>query len=241
MSHKGKADFDAFAEGYSFWKWTTDSPGSRGYADAMSFLPTPTKRVLDAGCGSGVLSLKLSDHADYMVGVDISLSMIRLAKGHQARLKKKNLEFVVADLQNLPFEEGTFDFVVSDYAMHDTRMDLVIPALSRLLKPGGRMVIGDLVTSHPHLDSSPLWQMLLVIRRAPGYALTYGLWNMWRFLSFQLSPAWIQHVVDEENMKLTPESFREIYSRLLPGCRFERNPKAPWRMAVFWEAQKAKN
>jgi len=173
------------------------------------------------------------------VGVDISPSMIRLARFHQARLEIKNVEFIVADLETLPFGKGTFDFIVSNTAIHCTRMEIVLPALTSLIKPGGRMVICDLVTSHPRLEASPLWQMLRVIRNIPNYIRSYDLRTMWRIVSFQMKPSWIRYVCDDKNKKFRPESFREIYSRLLPGCRFERNPKTPWRMAALWEAPKA--
>ena len=236
MTERAKADFDAFAEEYSFLAWTIASRDSRGYDEVMSFLPTCTNRVLDVGCGSGVLSLRLADHVDYMVGVDISSSMIRLARLHQARLKKRNVEFVVADIENLPFGEATFDFVVSNSALHHSVIGVSLPGLSRLVKPGGRMVICDLLISNPSLGTSPVWQILRAIRKAPGYAMAFGFRAMWRIVSFQMKPAWIRHVCDDKHKKLTPESFREIYGRFLPGCRFERNPKTPWRMIAFWEA-----
>jgi ubiquinone/menaquinone biosynthesis C-methylase UbiE len=239
MSKKNKAAFETFAEEYSFWAWATNSPGERGYNEAISFLPTSPKRVLEAGCGSGVLTLKLANHVDSIVGVDISPSMIRLARVHQGRLEIKNVEFIVADLETLPFGKGTFDFIVSYIAVHCTRMEIVLPALTWLIKPGGRMVICDLVTSYPRLEASPLWQRLRVIRNVPNYIRSYNLRTMWRIVFFQMKPAWIRYVCDDKNRKFTPESFREIYSRFLPGCRFERNPKTPWRMAAFWEAPKA--
>jgi len=239
MSKENKAAFEAFAEDYSCWAWATNSPGERGYDEAISFLPTSPNRVLEAGCGSGVLTLKLANHVDSIVGVDISPSMIRLARFHQARLEIKNVEFIVADLETLPFGKGTFDFIVSNTAIHCTRMEIVLPALTSLIKPGGRMVICDLVTSHPRLEASPLWQMLRVIRNIPNYIRSYDLRTMWRIVSFQMKPSWIRYVCDDKNKKFRPESFREIYSRLLPGCRFERNPKTPWRMAALWEAPKA--
>jgi len=239
MSEKNKAAFEAFAEEYSCWAWAMNSPGERGYNEAISFLPTSPKRVLEAGCGSGVLTLKLAKQVDSIVGVDISPSMIKLAKFHQSRLKIKNVEFIVADLETLPFGKGTFDFIVSYIAIHCTHMETVLPALTGLIKPGGRMVICDLVTSHPRLEASPLWQMLRVIRNVPNYIRSYDLRTMWRIVSFEMKPAWIRYVCDDKNKKFTPESFREIYSRLLPGCRFERNPKTPWKGVVFWEAPKA--
>jgi len=239
MGEKTKAEYDAFAEGYSFFAWATSAISSRGYDEAIAFLPKDANRALEAGCGSGYLSLKLASHFNHIVAVDLSTALIKLAKRHQEELQKANVDFVVADLVNLPFREETFDFVVSNTVLHDTPMEVTLPGLSRIVNPSGRMVLCDLVTLSPRLEAFPLWQILRVLRSIPTYILAFGFRTMWRVVSFQLSPRWIRYVCDPKNKRLTPESFREIYSRLLPGCRFERNPKTPWRMAAFWEAPKA--
>ncbi len=238
MDGKTTAVYDAFAEEFSFFAWATAPIGSRGYDEAITFLPKDANRALEAGCGSGYLSLRLASHFNYIVAVDISLSMINLAKRHQEELQKMNVDFVVADLTNLPFRKETFNFVVSNTVLHDTPMELTLPELSRVLSPGGRTVLCDLVSFHPRLEASPLWQILCILRDVPRY-LPLGFRTMWRVVSFQLSPRWIRYTCDPSNKRLTLGSFREIYSRLLPGCRFERNPKTPWRMAAFWEAPKA--
>lgn len=241
MGEKTKAQYDAFAEEYDFLAWATSSMSSRGYDEAMSFLPKDANLALEAGCGSGYLSLKLAYQFNHMVAVDISAAMIKFAKKHQEELQKTNIDFVVADLENLPFREKTFDFVVSNIVLHDTPMEVTLPELSSMVKPGGRMVLCDLVTSSPWLDRSPLWQILRVLRRIPRYAISLSPRAMWRVVAFELSPEWFRHLCDPNHLRLTPKSFREIYGRFLPGCRFERNPKTPWRMAAFWEAPSSEN
>ncbi len=234
MGKVSSADFDVLSDGYIFF---TNIMDQSVYIEALDSVVQNTERALDAGCGSGILTLKLANRINYVVGLDISRSMILSAKSYQRELKKDNVAFVVADLERLPFKKGTFDFVVSKATLHHTRLDVTVPGLRRLVRPGGRMVIFDLVTSTPRLDRSPIWQILRVIWSAPRYAITYGLHAMWRIMSFQMSPQWIRHVCHDR--QLTPMSFRNIYSRFLPGCRFERNPKTPWTMVASWEATKA--
>jgi ubiquinone/menaquinone biosynthesis C-methylase UbiE len=238
MGEKTIAAYDAFAEDFSFFAWATSSISSRGYDEAMAFLPKNANRALEAGCGSGYLSLRLASHFNHIVAVDLSIALIKLAKRHQKELQKTNVDFVVADLVSLPFREGTFDFVVSITVLHDTPMEVTLPELSRMVNPNGRMVLCDLVTLSPRFEAFPLWQILRVLRTVPRYALSLDFRTMWRVVSFQLSPAWIRYVCDPKNKKLTPKSFREIYNRFLPGCRFERIPKTPWKMTAFWEATK---
>ena len=229
MGKPCKAPYDAFAEGYSLWAKTR---GQDFYEDALDFLPQWTNRALDAGCGSGILSLQLADHVNHVVGFDISRSMIVLAKAQQAEQKKGKVDFVVADLSNLPFKEGTFDFIASYNAIRLRSIESKMHGLCILLKPGGRMVIHEGITTTSRLTGEfPIWQVLDTLRSAPKYAISYGLRTMWHILSFQLSPGWIRYLW--KSKKLTPELFQTIYSRLLPGCSFK---KKTWRIIAFWEA-----
>jgi ubiquinone/menaquinone biosynthesis C-methylase UbiE len=224
-----KVPYDAFAFGYSLWAQTR---GKDFFEDAVDFLPQCTHRALDAGCGSGILSLQLANHVSYVVGFDISRSMIALAKAQQAEQKKGNVDFVVADLSNLPFKEGCFDFIASYNALRLRSIELKVPELCRLLRPRGRIVIHEGITTTSRLTGEfPIWQVLDTLRNTPKYAFSYGLQTMWRILLFQLSPGWIRYLWKAE--KLTPGLFQTIYSRLLPGCSFK---KKAWRMIAFWEA-----
>lgn len=229
MGKKGKAPYDAFAEGYSLWAKTR---GENFYEDALNFLPQGASRALDAGCGSGILSLQLADQVNHVVGLDISRSMIAAAKTRQAELKKENVDFVVADLSNPPFKEGIFDFIASYGAIRLRSIESKVPGLCRLIRPGGRMVIHEgTTTTSRFFGEFPIWQILYALKNAPKYAIFYGLRTMWRILSFQLSPGWIRY--SWKGKKLPPELFQNIYSHLLPGCRIK---KKNWRMIAFWEA-----
>ncbi len=157
-----------------------------------------------------------------------------MAKKRQAGSNKDNVDFIVADIENPPFRERTFDFVVSNEVLHHTRIDVTLPGLSQLIKPRGRMVIRDSVTLNPRLDTSPIWHVLRALWRAPRQARSYGIRTMSRLLLFEISPRWIRHLSNDK--KLTPELFQDIYSRFLPGCTFERRPRSPRRMTAFWEA-----
>lgn len=68
------------------------------------------KRVLDAACGAGYGSDILARDAEFVVGIDISEESIAYAKGEYGG---KRTEFQIASVDNLPFEENSFDIVVS--------------------------------------------------------------------------------------------------------------------------------
>jgi len=95
--------------------------------------PLPGERILDLGCGDGVLTKKLVDSGCQMVGVDTSPDFIVSARtlGLDARLM---------DGQALTFKEE-FDAVFSNAALHWMKdLEAVIDGVWRALKPGGRFV-----------------------------------------------------------------------------------------------------
>ncbi|QLH38643.1 MAG: methyltransferase domain-containing protein [Defluviicoccus sp.] len=95
--------------------------------------PQPGERILDLGCGDGVLMQALVDAGAEVVGVDASPDMVAAAcaRGFDAR---------VADGQQLPFE-AEFDAVFSNAALHWMgNLPAAIGSVRRALKPGGRFV-----------------------------------------------------------------------------------------------------
>lgn len=237
MVKLGRATYDTFAEEYQFWRETLlyFSDQEKNQKEILKCLPKSAEVVLDAGCGFGFHSLILADQVSYVVGVDISESMITLAKKRRDELEKMNVDFVVGNLENLLFKKETFDFIFSNLALSVTNLDVVILELSQLLKPGGRMVINHIVTRNPRLDAIPFWMVLMAIKKAPKYALSFGFNTMWRLLSFEAGPAWIKYKCDNVRggKVRTAQSFIKTYNRILSGCRFEKHR---WKMAVIWDA-----
>jgi SAM-dependent methyltransferase len=95
--------------------------------------PQPGERILDLGCGDGVLTEKLASLGCQVVGVDSSAAQVAAA---QAR----GLDARVVDARELPFE-AEFDAVFSNAALHWIRPpDSVIAGVWRALEPGGHFV-----------------------------------------------------------------------------------------------------
>jgi ubiquinone/menaquinone biosynthesis C-methylase UbiE len=94
-------------------------------------------RVLDLGCGPGQLTDALSKVAGQVEGVDFAEQMIGVAQR-----TFPHLTFQVANGEQLPYDDSTFDVVVCNYtAHHFARPEVVFREILRALKPGGRVVI----------------------------------------------------------------------------------------------------
>lgn len=91
------------------------------------------ERILDLGCGDGVLTARIAETGARVTGLDASEDMIAAARA-------RGLDVAVADAHALEYEDA-FDAVFSNAALHwMTRPDEVIAGVARALKPGGRFV-----------------------------------------------------------------------------------------------------
>ena len=106
---------------------------ARGLVDLLA--PKVGERILDLGCGTGVLTAEIASRGAEILGVDQSEEMIS-----RAREKFPALKFEVLDARQLRFNVE-FDAVFSNAVLHWIQeAEQVIAGLARALKPGGRFV-----------------------------------------------------------------------------------------------------
>jgi ubiquinone/menaquinone biosynthesis C-methylase UbiE len=105
------------------------------------------QKVLDIGCGTGLLSLKFLEKADCIIyGIDNSSEMFEIFK---EKIKKLNLADKISlgleDAENIDFRDEEFDIIASTVTLHHVKEKYpVIKKIYKLLKPGGRLLIGDI-------------------------------------------------------------------------------------------------
>jgi ubiquinone/menaquinone biosynthesis C-methylase UbiE len=107
-------------------------------------LPTSTPRVLDIGCGTGGLLRELSPRIGPSVGVDVSTAM--LAEARSANVHSSKMSFQPITGPSLPFDDASFDVVVSLLSFRYLDWDPILAEIKRVLAPGGKLLIVDMVT-----------------------------------------------------------------------------------------------
>ena len=130
-----------------------------------------TMRVLDAGCGPGFFSVLLSKAGHDVTGIDGSEGMLSHARENAAHFQVRP-DLCQGDFGALPFEDGTFDLVISRNVTHIIREHLKVYAeWLRVLKPGGVMLIFD---ANWHLPYQPGPVRDEAIQREKEGLLKYG-------------------------------------------------------------------
>ena len=99
--------------------------------------------ILEAGCGTGQMSIVLSRYARTIYGIDLSKGSLIEAKQFINSNDIKSVHLFRMNIFKLFFEENTFDVIISNGVLHHTyNPKLAFSKLVRVLKPGGIIVIG---------------------------------------------------------------------------------------------------
>ena len=106
----------------------------------------PPLVVADLGAGEGTLSLLLAQRAERVIAVDHSQKMLEYVVEVAKRNNVKNLEYRLGDLEELPLRDGEVDLTLLHQSLHHAlHPEKAIAEAHRILKPGGRVVVMDLV------------------------------------------------------------------------------------------------
>lgn len=97
------------------------------------------EKVLDAGCGTGRDAFFLSSKGLEVIGVDASRIAIQRAKEKTG--SQSNPEFLVGQVENLPFSDSSFDAAYSGYVLGGSTLEGQFKELSRTIKPDGILYV----------------------------------------------------------------------------------------------------
>ncbi len=115
------------------------NPFAKGLLDSIGF----NKLILECGCGTGQMSHFLSLNNNHVLGVDLSLSSLKLAVDHKKKNSVNRVGFVQMNIFELGIQDNSFDVVISTGVLHHTRDARVAFAeIVKKVKPGGLIVVG---------------------------------------------------------------------------------------------------
>ena len=106
--------------------------------------PHPDWSALDVATGTGHTAFALAPHVASVIGIDVTPEMLSEAERLRAGRSLANVGFRLADVHQLPFEDGTFHLITCRLAAHHfSRIDQALREMKRVLRPDGRLVIDD--------------------------------------------------------------------------------------------------
>jgi SAM-dependent methyltransferase len=163
------------------------------------------QRVLDVGCGTGVVAVTAARIGANVTGLDLTPELLSRAR-ENAQLAHVAIDWYEGDVEELPFENSRFDVVVSQFGhMFAPRPDVAIQEMLRVLKPGGtiafstwppELMVGSMFTlvgqyaPPPSVTVAPppLWGEPSIVRERLGQAVKDLVFDRDRMLVPALSP-----------------------------------------------------
>lgn len=111
----------------------------------LNHVPRNCENALEVGCGTGAFARELARHCKRVVAIDLSPQMIKVAQSRSGQFS--NLEFRLADAMTYDFPQSHFDFISSIATLHHLQQRELLMKTKDALRPGGVLMILDLVQS----------------------------------------------------------------------------------------------
>lgn len=195
----------------------------------LTRLPQHRRRVLDVGCGTGLLAYELSRHFESVVAIDLSDPMLAIARKNRSA---ENIHNGNMDANDLALDHK-FDAIVSHTTFHHLQnIPATLSVLKAALEPGGRLILIDNASRWPFVPRCGYTLSIIsgCARLFPD-VLRRGIHPAWSLFRFRVSRPWMDHL--RSDRYFSPARFREIYDHELPGASF--TPMKHF-IGVVWQA-----
>ena len=200
----------------------TLSPAERSL---LRHIPIGARTAIDVGCGDGLLTRAMACRGLSVLGVDVSAGMIELARARSREVV--GVEYRLADIMAAGGPLGTFDVDLSVAMAHHVPVRDVVPALMRLVAPGGVLLVQDIMNRRG-------------AHQLPVNILAMGVRQVRRLIApsritSHVASAYHKHGAHEEY--LDASMVAPTFAALLPAARVIRHLE--WRYSLVWHAPAA--
>ena len=138
--------FTRQAKMYAIAPAVTDPDRITRFLNAVA--PRPEWRLIDVACGPGFLALAFAECCREAVGIDLTEAPLAIAERNREERGLRNVRFLTADADCLPFADNEFDLAICRLALHHTENPgQVLQEMARVCRPQGKVAIEDLVSS----------------------------------------------------------------------------------------------
>ncbi|EJX7439802.1 class I SAM-dependent methyltransferase, partial [Escherichia coli] len=140
---------------------------------AVRLADYPGASVLDMGCGAGHASFVAAQNVSTVVAYDLSAHMLDVVAQAAEVRQLKNITTRQGYAESLPFADNAFDIVISRYSAHHWHdVGAALREVNRILKPGGRMIVMDVMSpGHPVRD---IWLQTVEALRDTSHVRNYA-------------------------------------------------------------------
>lgn len=134
-------------------------------------------KAVDLATGTGFTAVALADRVSEVVAYDATPEMLNEARKLSEEMKLDNLQFITGDVMEMPFEDNSFEIATCRRAAHHfTDMNKFLSEVYRILKPGGKLGVSDMI--RPEKDSENIFNTLEIVRDSSHIgALTIPTWK----------------------------------------------------------------